>query len=55
MTGSPELIELFATYTAGPDSIGAHLLDLNLLADWAPAAEDRTAILVEGPTRLFFS
>lgn len=28
---------------------------LNLLADWAPAEESRQAILVEGPTRLFFS
>jgi predicted TIM-barrel fold metal-dependent hydrolase len=28
---------------------------LNLLAAWAPAAADREAILVAGPTRLFFS
>jgi 2-pyrone-4,6-dicarboxylate lactonase len=28
---------------------------LNLLADWAPTEESRQAILVEGPTRLFFS
>jgi predicted TIM-barrel fold metal-dependent hydrolase len=28
---------------------------LNLLADWAPDAEDRRVILVDGPTRLFFS
>jgi 2-keto-3-deoxy-L-rhamnonate aldolase RhmA len=28
---------------------------LNLLADWAPAAEARQAILVDGPHRLFFS
>jgi 2-pyrone-4,6-dicarboxylate lactonase len=28
---------------------------LNLLADWAPAAEARQAILVDGPDQLFFS
>jgi 2-pyrone-4,6-dicarboxylate lactonase len=28
---------------------------LNLLADWAPTAEARQAILVDGPNRLFFS
>jgi predicted TIM-barrel fold metal-dependent hydrolase len=28
---------------------------LNLLADWAPTAEARRAILVDGPSRLFFS
>ena len=28
---------------------------LNLLADWAPAAEARQTILVDGPNRLFFS
>ena len=28
---------------------------LNLLADWAPTAEARHAILVDGPARLFFS
>lgn len=28
---------------------------LNLLADWAPNEADRQAILVDGPTRLFFS
>jgi 2-pyrone-4,6-dicarboxylate lactonase len=28
---------------------------LNLLADWAPTAEARRAILVDGPNRLFFS
>ena len=28
---------------------------LNLLADWAPAAEARQAILVDGPDHLFFS
>jgi predicted TIM-barrel fold metal-dependent hydrolase len=28
---------------------------LNLLADWAPDAEDRRVILVDGPDRLFFS
>ena len=28
---------------------------LNLLADWAPTAEARQTILVDGPTRLFFS
>ena len=28
---------------------------LNLLADWAPTAEARQAILVDGPDRLFFS
>jgi 2-pyrone-4,6-dicarboxylate lactonase len=28
---------------------------LNLLADWAPDADDRRAILVDGPERLFFS
>jgi predicted TIM-barrel fold metal-dependent hydrolase len=28
---------------------------LNLLADWAGAAESRQSILVDGPTRLFFS
>jgi len=28
---------------------------LNVLADWAPAAGDRQAILVDGPARLFFS
>ena len=28
---------------------------LNLLADWAPDAEDRRVILVDGPERLFFS
>ena len=28
---------------------------LNLLADWAPTEESRHTILVDGPTRLFFS
>ena len=28
---------------------------LNLLADWAPAEQARQSILVDGPTRLFFS
>jgi len=28
---------------------------LNLLADWAPTAESRRAILVDGPDRLFFA
>jgi predicted TIM-barrel fold metal-dependent hydrolase len=28
---------------------------LNLLADWAPTQEARQSILVNGPTRLFFS
>jgi predicted TIM-barrel fold metal-dependent hydrolase len=28
---------------------------LNLLADWAPTAEARQAILVDGPARLFFA
>ena len=28
---------------------------LNLLSDWAPAPETRQSILVDGPTRLFFS
>jgi predicted TIM-barrel fold metal-dependent hydrolase len=28
---------------------------LNLLADWAPAPETRQSIMVDGPTRLFFS
>jgi hypothetical protein len=45
----------------GPD--WPHLTDgqrdtgevLNLLADWAPDADDRRAILVDGPERLFFS
>jgi len=28
---------------------------LNLLADWAPAAQARQVILVDGPDRLFFA
>lgn len=28
---------------------------LNLLADWAPDEQDRRTILVDGPTRLFWS
>jgi hypothetical protein len=28
---------------------------LNLLADWAPSAQDRRRILVESPDELFFA
>ena len=58
LAGQPEQFGLLEHVRAVPARDGEGLAAgeiLNVLADWAPTAEARQAILADGPDRLFFA